>query len=130
MEEDWPLPRGERVSGAHLRCASRRPSNMILMRPSIYRGYTDLYGKGYSEAPHVPSDATLFVTQLALLMQYVRWEEAYIVGFSMVRFHDILSAAFYRVTHVYRAVEWQLPLPHPCRTWYPGRPSSSHRQGS
>ncbi|RDX55915.1 alpha/beta-hydrolase [Lentinus brumalis] len=43
----------------------------------------DLYGKGYSEAPHVPSDATLFVTQLALLMQYVRWDAAHIVGFSM-----------------------------------------------
>ncbi|RPD82604.1 hypothetical protein L226DRAFT_565165 [Lentinus tigrinus ALCF2SS1-7] len=43
----------------------------------------DLFGKGYSEAPHMPSDATLFVTQLALLMQYVRWEAAHIVGFSM-----------------------------------------------
>ncbi|KAI0724500.1 alpha/beta-hydrolase [Cerioporus squamosus] len=43
----------------------------------------DLYGKGYSEAPHVSSDAILFVTQLALLMQYVRWDAAHIVGFSM-----------------------------------------------
>ncbi|EJF66650.1 alpha/beta-hydrolase [Dichomitus squalens LYAD-421 SS1] len=43
----------------------------------------DLYGKGYSEAPHTTYDANLFVTQLALLLQYVRWDAAHIVGFSM-----------------------------------------------
>ncbi|KAH9898450.1 alpha/beta-hydrolase [Cubamyces lactineus] len=43
----------------------------------------DLYGKGYSEAPHTTYDWTLFCTQLALLLQYVRWEAAHIVGFSM-----------------------------------------------
>ncbi|KAH9944428.1 alpha/beta-hydrolase [Epithele typhae] len=43
----------------------------------------DLYGKGYSEAPKVPSTTTLFITQLALLMQYVHWDSANIVGFSM-----------------------------------------------
>ncbi|KAI0335324.1 alpha/beta-hydrolase [Cubamyces sp. BRFM 1775] len=43
----------------------------------------DLYGKGYSEAPHTTYDWTLFCTQLALLLQYVRWEAAHIVGFSL-----------------------------------------------
>ncbi|KAI9063016.1 alpha/beta-hydrolase [Trametes sanguinea] len=43
----------------------------------------DLYGKGYSEAPHTTYDWSLFVTQLALLLQYVGWDEAHIVGFSM-----------------------------------------------
>ncbi|EIW64718.1 alpha/beta-hydrolase [Trametes versicolor FP-101664 SS1] len=43
----------------------------------------DLYGKGYSEAPKTAFDATLFVVQLALLLQYIRWDAAHIVGFSM-----------------------------------------------
>ncbi|KAJ8495832.1 hypothetical protein ONZ51_g1471 [Trametes cubensis] len=43
----------------------------------------DLYGKGYSEAPHVVYNATLFVVQLALLLQYIHWDSAHIVGFSM-----------------------------------------------
>ncbi|OSD03484.1 alpha/beta-hydrolase [Trametes coccinea BRFM310] len=43
----------------------------------------DLYGKGYSEAPHTTYDWSLFVTQLALLLQYVHWDETHVVGFSM-----------------------------------------------
>ncbi|KAI0374220.1 alpha/beta-hydrolase [Pilatotrama ljubarskyi] len=43
----------------------------------------DLYGKGYSEAPKTTYDATFFVVQLALLLQYIRWDAAHIVGFSM-----------------------------------------------
>ncbi|OBZ79344.1 Dihydrolipoyllysine-residue acetyltransferase component of acetoin cleaving system [Grifola frondosa] len=43
----------------------------------------DLYGKGYSQAPKVKYDATLFITQLALLLQYIGWDNAHIVGFSM-----------------------------------------------
>ncbi|KAI0662773.1 Alpha/Beta hydrolase protein [Cubamyces menziesii] len=43
----------------------------------------DLYGKGYSEAPHVVYNTTLFVVQLALLLQYIHWDSAHIVGFSM-----------------------------------------------
>ncbi|KAL7285274.1 hypothetical protein ACG7TL_000368 [Trametes sanguinea] len=43
----------------------------------------DLYGKGYSEAPHTTYDWSLFVTQLALLLQYVYWDETHVVGFSM-----------------------------------------------
>jgi len=55
--------------------------------PLASKGYRvltyDLYGKGYSEAPQTTYDTNLFVTQLALLMQYVHWEHANIVGFSM-----------------------------------------------
>lgn len=43
----------------------------------------DLYGKGYSEAPKTHYYTSLFVTQLALLLQYLRWESAHIGGFSM-----------------------------------------------
>jgi len=43
----------------------------------------DLYGKGYSEAPKTVYNANLFITQLALLLQYVRWDNTHVVGFSM-----------------------------------------------
>lgn len=44
----------------------------------------DLYGRGYSDAPHTTYDANLYTTQLALLLQYVGWNKADIVGVSMV----------------------------------------------
>ncbi|KAG2132200.1 Alpha/Beta hydrolase protein [Suillus cothurnatus] len=51
------------------------------------RGYRvllyDLYGRGYSDAPQVTYDTTFHTTQLALLMQYVKWDNAFIVGLSM-----------------------------------------------
>ncbi|KAH9835600.1 alpha/beta-hydrolase [Rhodofomes roseus] len=43
----------------------------------------DLYGKGYSDAPKTAYIANIFVTQLALLLQYLKWEHAHIAGFSM-----------------------------------------------
>ncbi|PIL32015.1 hypothetical protein GSI_06719 [Ganoderma sinense ZZ0214-1] len=43
----------------------------------------DLYGKGYSQAPVTTYNPYFFVAQLALLLQYVRWDSAHIVGFSM-----------------------------------------------
>lgn len=43
----------------------------------------DIYGRGYSEAPRLTIDPNLCITQLALLLQYVRWDAADIVGFSM-----------------------------------------------
>ncbi|KAH7909626.1 Alpha/Beta hydrolase protein [Hygrophoropsis aurantiaca] len=43
----------------------------------------DLYGRGYSDAPHVKYDVLLHTTQLALLMQHVNWNGADIVGVSM-----------------------------------------------
>ncbi|KAI0651800.1 alpha/beta-hydrolase [Trametes meyenii] len=43
----------------------------------------DLYGKGYSQAPYTTYDATLYTVQLALLLQYIHWDAAHIVGFSM-----------------------------------------------
>lgn len=48
-------------------------------------GCSDLYGRGYSDAPDVTYDVTLHTTQLALLMQHIRWNDAYLVGLSMVR---------------------------------------------
>ncbi|KAF8509122.1 alpha/beta-hydrolase [Hysterangium stoloniferum] len=43
----------------------------------------DLYGRGYSEAPEVVYNADLFITQLALLLQHVKFEHAHVVGLSM-----------------------------------------------
>ncbi|CAE6503852.1 unnamed protein product [Rhizoctonia solani] len=46
----------------------------------------DLYGRGYSEAPDARTtlyDVDLYITQLALLMQYIGWRKARIVGLSM-----------------------------------------------
>jgi pimeloyl-ACP methyl ester carboxylesterase len=43
----------------------------------------DLYGRGYSEAPQTTYDTNLYTTQLAHLMQYLRWEKANIIGVSM-----------------------------------------------
>lgn len=51
----------------------------------ISNTFLDLYGRGYSDAPPTTYDAELYTTQLALLMQHVKWERAHIVGFSMVR---------------------------------------------
>lgn len=49
-----------------------------------YIYHPDLYGRGYSDAPQTTYDSSLYVTQLALLMQYVGWNKANIVGVSMV----------------------------------------------
>ncbi|KAF5385411.1 hypothetical protein D9757_005387 [Collybiopsis confluens] len=43
----------------------------------------DLYGRGYSDAPQTKYDSNLYVTQLALLMQHVKWDKAILVGVSM-----------------------------------------------
>ncbi|TCD65971.1 hypothetical protein EIP91_001963 [Steccherinum ochraceum] len=43
----------------------------------------DLYGRGYSDAPRTTYDTNLYVTQLALLMQYIGWEKTHVVGLSM-----------------------------------------------
>lgn len=56
---------------------------------------SDLYGRGYSEAPEVPSDPNLYAVQLALLLQYIGWENTDIVGFSIVRAVRRLGFAIY-----------------------------------
>ncbi|KAI0782541.1 alpha/beta-hydrolase [Abortiporus biennis] len=43
----------------------------------------DLYGRGYSDAPQTTYDTSIYVTQLALLMQYLGWDKANVVGLSM-----------------------------------------------
>lgn len=45
---------------------------------------SDLYGRGYSDAPQATYDTSLYVTQLALLLQYIRWDKTDVVGVSMV----------------------------------------------
>jgi pimeloyl-ACP methyl ester carboxylesterase len=44
---------------------------------------SDLYGRGYSDAPQTTYDANLYTTQLALLMQHLRWDKALVAGVSM-----------------------------------------------
>ncbi|ETW84168.1 hypothetical protein HETIRDRAFT_146780 [Heterobasidion irregulare TC 32-1] len=43
----------------------------------------DLYGRGYSDAPQMTYDAPLYATQLALLMQHIKWEKTLVAGVSM-----------------------------------------------
>ena len=52
---------------------------------------SDLYGRGYSDAPDVTYDVSLHTTQLALLMQHIRWDDAFLVGLSMVRIQLVVS---------------------------------------
>jgi pimeloyl-ACP methyl ester carboxylesterase len=60
-------------------------STVIL--PLVENGYRtliyDLYGRGYSDAPHVTYTTELFTTQLASLMKHIGWDKAIIVGLSM-----------------------------------------------
>ncbi|THH28547.1 hypothetical protein EUX98_g5649 [Antrodiella citrinella] len=43
----------------------------------------DVYGRGYSEAPTDVLSNNDYITQLALLLQYVGWKSTYVVGMSM-----------------------------------------------
>lgn len=62
----------------------------------------DLYGRGYSDAPQTTYDTSLYTSQLAHLMQYIRWEKANIVGVSMVRSYTHFWRAIYH--HDFRVV--------------------------
>jgi pimeloyl-ACP methyl ester carboxylesterase len=44
----------------------------------------DHFGRGHSEAPDTLYNSQLYVTELALLMQHIKWEKARIAGLSMV----------------------------------------------
>jgi hypothetical protein len=52
--------------------------------PTPHSSLLDLYGRGYSDAPQTTYNPALYATQLALLMQHIKWEKAHIVGVSMV----------------------------------------------
>lgn len=54
---------------------------------TAYSQPLDLYGRGYSDAPNTPYTTSLYTTQLAFLMQYLKWDKANIVGVSMVCSH-------------------------------------------
>ena len=56
----------------------KKEANFIVTIPTL-----DLYGRGYSDAPNVLESTNLYTTQLALLMQYVGWTQARVVGLSM-----------------------------------------------
>lgn len=45
----------------------------------------DTYGRGYSEAPKVAHEPTIYALQLALLLQFIGWTKVNVIGFSMVR---------------------------------------------
>jgi pimeloyl-ACP methyl ester carboxylesterase len=60
----------------------------------------DLYGRGYSDAPNTIYDPSLYATQLALLMQHIQWNKAYIVGVSMVWTRNLASSPSYSCCYV------------------------------
>lgn len=49
----------------------------------IKRLFSDLYGRGFSDAPSTTYDSMLYTTQLALLLQYLGWRNTNVVGVSM-----------------------------------------------
>jgi len=55
--------------------------------PLVENGYRtliyDLYGRGYTDAPHVTYTTELFTTQLASLMKHIGWDKAILAGLSM-----------------------------------------------
>jgi pimeloyl-ACP methyl ester carboxylesterase len=51
----------------------------------------DLYGRGYSDAPQGAYGAHLYIIQLALLLQHLRWSCVRVAGFSM---GGAIAAAF------------------------------------
>ena len=55
-----------------------------MLRWALTLGCVDLYGRGYSDAPETTYDIRLYITQLALLMQHVKWDKAVVAGLSMV----------------------------------------------
>lgn len=59
--------------------------------------FIDLYGRGYSDAPQMTYDVSLYVTQLALLLQFVGWDKVDIAGISMVSsyYGDFLLILFF-----------------------------------
>ena len=46
--------------------------------------FVDLYGRGYSDAPQTEYNRTLYITQVALLLQAIKWDKVSVVGLSMV----------------------------------------------
>lgn len=75
------------------------PPNLKFVEPR-----TDLYGRGYSDAPQTTYDTPLFTTQLALLLQHIKWDQAYIVGVSMVS--RLRPLRFYAVPNVSLFLGW------------------------
>ena len=62
-------------------CASKFTEVFL---PEVMVLSPDLYGRGFSDAPSTTYDSVLYTTQLALLLQYLGWQNANVVGVSMV----------------------------------------------
>lgn len=60
-----------------------RPPSIVANLVGLAYVLSDLYGRGYSDAPLTSYNASLYTTQLAFLMQYLKWDKANIVGLSM-----------------------------------------------
>jgi hypothetical protein len=76
----------QRIPRSGLWCA-----RCLLRMQSLITLVVDLYGMGYSEAPQVTYDANLFLSQLSMLLQYLKWDNVYLVGSSM---GGAISASF------------------------------------
>ena len=50
---------------------------------TIHALRADLFGRDHSEALNASSDLNLYIPQLSLLLHYIRWDRADIVGFSI-----------------------------------------------
>lgn len=81
---------------------------------------SDIYGRGYSDAPQTTYNPGLFSTQLALLMQHINWDKAVIVGVSMVCSN--IFSHFQSLIHAFRvlSIGWRCSscvycaFPAPC----------------
>lgn len=56
----------------------------VISLPKIKRVPSDLYGRGFSDAPSTTYGSMLYTTQLALLLQYLGWRSTNVAGVSMV----------------------------------------------
>ncbi|KAG1807935.1 hypothetical protein EV424DRAFT_1350516 [Suillus variegatus] len=59
--------------------------------------FFDSYGCGYLDAPRVTYDTTLYITQLVLFVQHVKWENTFVVGLSMANLSSVIKRPFHSV---------------------------------
>jgi len=80
LERCSAKPRRAWLSRSALRCVVSCRLFLLDIHLNLLK---DLYGRGYSDAPQTTYDVNLYTMQLALLMQYLKWDKAHIVGLSM-----------------------------------------------
>lgn len=69
--------------GSESCCMVCKPKLSGVFLPELTVLFLDLYGRGFSDAPSTTYDSVLYTTQLALLLQYLGWRSANVVGVSM-----------------------------------------------